>query len=111
MTGDLVAGAHLAQRRDLALAPCLGVGAARMESAARRRVDRARDIALQQMLFALDPRIGDRDCSQQGLGVRMQRPREQGLLVSIFDDLTEVHDRNAVTDVLDHGKIVGNEQI
>ncbi len=65
MTGDQVAGADLTQCRDLALAPRLGIGAARMEGAARGRVDRTRNIALQQVLLALDPWIGDRDRSQR----------------------------------------------
>ena len=106
-----MAGADLAQCRDLALAARLGIGTARMEGAARRRVDRARNIALQQVFLALDPRIGDRDRSQQGFGIRMQRAREQGLLVCILDDLTEIHHRDAVTDVLDHGEIVRDEEV
>ena len=61
MTGDLVARADLAQCRDLALAPRFGIRAARMEGAARRWVNRARNIALQQVFLALDLRIGDRD--------------------------------------------------
>ena len=62
MTRDLVAGADLAQRRDLALAPRLGIGTTRVEGAARRGIDRARDITLQQLLLALDPWIGNRNC-------------------------------------------------
>ena len=111
VTGDLVAGADLAERRDLALASRLGIGTARMKGAARRWVDRARDIALQQLFLAFDPRIGHGDRGQQGLGVRMQRAREQRLLVGVFHDLAEIHDRYAVTDVLDDREIVRNEQV
>ena len=106
-----MAGAYLAQRRHLALAPRLGIRTARMEGTARRRIDWAWNIALQKLFLALDPRIGDRHCSQQGFGVRMQRAREQRLLVGVFDDFTEIHHRDAVTDVLDNGEIVGNEEI
>ena len=64
MTGDLVAGTDLVQRRNLAPAPRLGIGTARMESAAGRGIDRARNIALQQMFLALNLWIWDRDRSQ-----------------------------------------------
>ena len=96
-------GTDLAQCRDLGLAPRLGVGTARMKSTARRRIDGTRNVALQQLFLAPDPRIGDRHGSQQGFGVGMQGAREQRLLVGVFDDLAEIHDRDAVTDVLDHG--------
>ena len=41
----------------------------------------------------------------------MQGFEEQAPLVGIFDDLAQIHHGDAAADVLDHGKIVGDEQI
>jgi hypothetical protein len=41
----------------------------------------------------------------------MQRIAEERLLVGVLDNASEVHDRDAVADVLDHGEIVRNEQV
>ena len=55
-----------------------GVGAARVEVAAGRRVDRARHVARQDhALAAARARLGDRHGRQQRLGVGMQRHLEQ----------------------------------
>src|SRR5205823_6754485 len=48
VTGNHVARADFAQRRNVDPASRLRIRAARVESTARRRIDRARDIALQQ---------------------------------------------------------------
>ena len=69
-----MAGVDFAQRRNVDPAPRLGIGAASVEGAARRRIDRA----------------GDRHCRQQRLSVRVERVREQGLLVGVLDDLAEI---------------------
>jgi hypothetical protein len=62
MTSDLVSRANLAQRRDLALAPRLCIGTARMEGAAWWRIDRARNVTLQQLFLALDTWIVNWKC-------------------------------------------------
>src|SRR5947209_20323183 len=41
----------------------------------------------------------------------MMRPRKQLGAVGDFNDLAEIHDRDAPADMLDDGYIVGNEQI
>ena len=41
----------------------------------------------------------------------MQRVGEEGLLIRVFDDLAEIHDRDAVADVLYDGEIVRDKQI
>ena len=69
---------HLAQHRRLHPAPRLGISAARMEVAPRRRIDRARHIARPPAACArFSRRIGQRHRGEQRLGVGMQRPREQ----------------------------------
>src|SRR4029077_865366 len=65
MTGDAMAGSRLAQLRLLGRTARLGMRAAGMEAAARRRIERARDVALQH--HALGP---------QG-GVRLRNRRQQ----------------------------------
>ncbi|KAG1246216.1 hypothetical protein G6F65_020802 [Rhizopus arrhizus] len=40
----------------------------------------------------------------------MQRAREEGAARSLFDDLAQIHHRDVVADVLDHGHVVRNEQ-
>jgi hypothetical protein len=37
----------------------------------------------------------------------VQRVGEEGLLVGVFDDFAEIHDRDAVADVLDAGRRTG----
>ena len=76
-----VAGRHLAQCRRLGAAARRGVGAARVEVAAGRRVDRARHVALQDhALAALAPGLRHRHGGQQRLGVGVQRRLEQASL-------------------------------
>ena len=43
--------------------------------------------------------------------VRVQRPREELRRRRELDDLPEVHDRDPVGDVADHGEVVGDEQV
>src|SRR5271165_465632 len=97
MAGHRVRGSNLPQHRRLAPAALLGVDAAGVEMAARGRRDRARHIAGQQ---ALHPGIRNWYCGEQRLGVGVQRPGEQRLLVGALDDPAEIHDRDAMADVL-----------
>ena len=53
--------------------------------------------------------LGDR--RQQRLGIGVQRPVVERLLVGDLDQLAEIHHRDAVADVLHHRKVMGNEQI
>src|SRR5271166_6701853 len=72
VTGRLVPRPYFAQRRGSDLANIEGVGTPGVEMAARRRVDRARHIALQEALFAFDGRIRHRNGGEQQLGIGMQ---------------------------------------
>ena len=111
MAGDMVAGEDLAHLRLRRPAVRDGVAAAGVKAAARRRVDRARHVPLQDDPLFGSRRVGDRDGRQQGLGVGVLRPGEEIGLVGEFDDLAEIHDRDATADVLDHGEIMRDEQI
>src|ERR1051326_6605127 len=82
---------------------------ARMKTTAARRIDRARHVTLQHHALAFASRIGRRRHQSPGIGmapflVELGRRRN-------FDDFAEIHDRDAVADMLDHAQIVRNEQI
>jgi hypothetical protein len=77
-----------------------------MEMASGRRIDRARHIAMQNALVALDRRVRDGNGRKQQLGVGMQRSREEGVLLGALDNATEIHHGDAMADVLHHGEIV-----
>ena len=74
---DVMAGRQLDERRNLDRAALLGLEAASPEDAPARRVDRARQVALQHdpLPSSLALRIRDRHGRQQGVRVRVQRRR------------------------------------
>ncbi len=106
-------GAALAQGLGFGHAGRLGDRAACGEAAARRRIDRARRIAAQLDALGRTPASAGhrRHGRHQRDAVRMQRPREEGPARRAFDDLPEVHHRDVVADVLDHGHVVRDEEI
>src|SRR4051812_18335594 len=77
--------------------------AARAEATAGRRRDRARDVALEDDARARALQLGIRydGGGQQRLRVRVLRGLEELLRRGRLDDLAEVHDRDAVAQVLD----------
>ena len=88
-----MARTDFAQRRDIDPASRLGIVAACMRSTPRR-IDRARDVALQQLFLALQLRVGDRHRRQQGLGGGVQRVVNRGALVDLqrlADDIAGRH--------------------
>src|SRR5829696_649219 len=88
------------------------IGAARVEVAARRRLHRARHLALHYAPARPAPaRIGDRRRGEQRLRIGVERAREQAALVGQLDDPAEVHHRDAVAHVPHHGEIVADEQV
>ena len=102
----------LSALRLLAAAGFCRIGAAGVELAARRRVDRRGQVAGQADAFVpsgsmLDPRHR----RQQGLGVGMARLLENGLSRPLLDHLAQVHHRDAVAHVADHGDVVGDEEV
>jgi len=104
-------GAVFLQFRHFGRAACLGIGTAGMEMTARRRFDRAGNITLQNGLLASDGRVGDGYRRQQRLGIGVLRVGKQGFLVGVFDDFAQIHHRDAMADVFDHGQIMGDEQV
>jgi len=77
-------------------------------------VGRVGHIALQHN--ALSPpartiRLDDRNRREQSLGVRMFGPAEDRFGVAQLHDLADVHNSNPVAAVLNHGQVVGDEEI
>src|SRR5262245_42484800 len=87
------------------------VGATRVKMASRWRRKRTWNITLQQLPLppGVRPRDGDRRKQRAGIGVPWIG--EQFVRGCSLDDATEIHDRDPVGDVLDHGKVVRNEDV
>src|SRR3954469_14613929 len=103
-------GALLPRRLDLRAQARDRARAARVEAAARGRVARARDRAMQADAWA---RAGGerRDRRQERLGVGMVRRLEDALGRADVHDLAEIHHRDAVGDVADDGEVVRDEDV
>ena len=101
----------LPQLRGLVGALLLGVLAAGVEVAPRRRVGRARHLALERLGLVPVAWVGLRHRGQQRLRVRVQRPRVQLLRVGDLDHPADVHHHHPVGDVLHHRQVVADEQV
>src|SRR6516225_2415359 len=102
----------LAQGRRLTTATRKRVGAARVEMATLRGIDRARHVARQDHALAVPrPVFRDWHGREQRLGIRVQRRLEQAGFTGHLDDAAEIHDRYPVAYVLDHREVVGDEHI
>ena len=111
MTGDLVAARLVAQDRLDLGAHRQRLRAARVEAAARRRIEGARHLALQDDLVAHVVGVRGQRVVQQDLRVRVQRIRVELVGVGGLDELAQVHDADARADVLHHRQIVSDEEI
>src|SRR5690606_19995972 len=115
----VVAGAAML-RRDLSECGDIGVapgrpavGAPGVERATRRRRGGVRQLAGESdpAAGAALVRVGDGHGGQQRLGVGVPGAAEQLRCRRLLDDPAQVHDRHPVADVLDHGQVVGDEQV
>src|SRR5436305_9012126 len=75
------------------------VWAARVETAALRRVDRARHVALEDDAPAVGARLRNWHCGEQRLRIGVLRRREDAPLRRDLDDLAEIHHGDAVRHV------------
>src|SRR5438093_1036167 len=111
MTGRAMSLGNGFQQRYLADAAVGLHRAARVEMAAGWRIERARDLAMR--LGACHPgigameRIGDR--GDEGAGIGMARILEDLPPAALLDDAAEIHDGDAVADMLDHAEIVADQ--
>ena len=96
-----MAWAVLLQFRHLAPAALRRVRAAGMEPAARRWIQRAGDISLQQDALSVTVllRIRQRYGRQKGLRIGMDRMRTQLIALCQFHQTSQIHDADAVGDM------------
>ena len=105
-----MAGAVRRELRFFLPAPIDGERTARVEAAPRRRMDGAGDLAGHRGRFQSSGRVRIRDGRHQGPRVGMLGVVEELLHRSLLGDAPEVHDDGTITDVLDDGEVVGDEQ-
>src|SRR5262249_53288537 len=111
VTGNPVTWPHIAQLRRLGSAPFLGIMAAGVEAATGWWRERAGHFPSQDDALALAGRIWPRDRREQRLRIGVAGGGIERLLVGNLNKLAEVHDRNAVADVLHDREVVRDEQI
>lgn len=86
------------------LADFRAVRAARVEFASLRRIDRAGDVAFQNAQLTVFLHIRGRNRSHQRFRVRVQRMVKQLLRVRQLDHVAQIHDADAVGNVLGRRK-------
>jgi hypothetical protein len=113
VAGDIVAGAHIHERRFYFSADIHHVRTPGVEVAAYRSVGRAWEIALHDdsLSLLLNGRLGNGNGAEEPFGVRMQCPAEDLLALGKLHDLAEIHNGHAVADVSDNADIVSYEEI
>ena len=113
MAGDETRGAFDRLKRRLGdAANLLRVKTTRVKTARGGRRNRTGriDIAHRQRLaLSADSRLGN--CSHQRLRIGVQRLAPKRAPVRQFDDLAEIHDGDAIRDMLDHGQIMRDKEI
>ena len=113
MAGDETRGAFDRLKRRLGdAANLLRVKTARVKTARGGRRNRTGriDIAHRQRLaLSAGRRLGNR--SHQRLRIGVQRLAPECAPVRQFDDLAEIHDGDAIRDMLDHGQIMRDKEI
>jgi len=82
-----------------------------VEAATAGRIERAGHIALQQDALPPDGRVGDGDGRHERLGIGVQGVGVEGVARGHLDHLAQVHDADALAEVLDYAQVVGNEQV
>jgi len=82
-----------------------------MEATARRRIEGARHLALQDDLLAHVVGMGRQRVVQQDLRVGMQRVRVELVGGRGLDQFAQVHHADARADVLHDGQIVRDEEV
>ena len=111
MAGYPVLGLDLGQDRIHLPTDIHGHGAARLESAARRRFQRVRDVADERGGTHRSVRIGHRGRREQSLRVRMQRAGVELVAYCQFHDAAQIHHGHPAAEVLHDRQIVGDEKI
>ena len=83
------------------------IGTPRVKTAARRQIDRTRNLAGEQLgILAAPGRIRSRNRIDQEPCIGMQRPEEHLLGFTAFAELPKEHDADPVCDIPDDGEIM-----
>ena len=110
MAGNL-AVVQQAQGRFLCTAQLGRIGAALVEGAARRRVQRVGQLADDFDFRLVRVRVDGRCGRQQRLGIGVQRAGVDLLLGPHFYRAAEVHHQDLIGDMPDHRQVVGDEHV
>ena len=111
VTSGEVTVRHFLQGGRLALAAILRVFAARMEIAAAGRVGGIGDLATEDNLIFFEAGIGLGHSRQERLGIRMLGVKIERFGIGEFNDFADIHDGDAVGDVLNDAEVVRDEEI
>ena len=108
-----MARADLPELGHLGRAALVRVGAAGAETAAAGRVQGAGHVALQHDALGRARRFGvrHRNGGDQAAGVGVDAVGDELKAVGQFHQLAQVHDADAVGDMLDHAQVMGDEQV
>ena len=113
MAADPPAGLQLLPLRGFLAAAFRGLRTAGMEAAARRRIQRARQLAPDVLLgrahraFAVAQILKGRHRGQQGARIGMGGLPEQTLARALFHKAPQIHDQDVGAHEAHHGQIVG----
>ena len=82
-----------------------------MKTTTARRIDGAGHVALQKDALAARGFVEGGNCRKQCLRVRVQWLAIEIVRRPLLDDLSQVHDRDAIADVVNQTEVVRDEQI
>src|SRR5215813_8639547 len=111
VAGDLVTGGDLDEIGLSLRASRHDEGTARVEVAARWRVEGARHLPAEDDLFFLLVGVGRKGGGEEGLGVRVERVGTELKALGYLDELAKIHHRDLLADVRDRRQVVSDEQI
>src|SRR2546427_9055161 len=83
-------------------------GTTRMDPATRRRMDTTGNFTTNHSRPPIT-RVRHRNSRDQSLSIRVKRKIDKLRRTSRLHNLTKIHNRNTITDVLAHGEIMRNE--
>ena len=111
MAGHIMVAAEILVDRRFDLANVLCIMTTGVEIATGRWIHGAGNTAFKENSFHIVFRVRYRNRRHQRLRVGMLRVRKQFLSVSQLNNLSQIHNGDAITYVFDYGKIVSNKQI
>lgn len=109
VAGGPSTGTEFAQSGRFGSATGFGDGAAWVEGAPGGRMQRGWNVAAQDDAAAARLGIKGRDGREESLGVGMLGGGAKFAGGAEFDEAAEVKDGDALTEVFDHGEVMGNE--